>query len=170
MAKGEFGEGVRNPVLRIDVGGKFVVAATQVLDENVPRADHSDRAQPFETAWSAAEISGGRDLLACRHGRAASMSRFPASAVLFADESGGPLHRGTIRNRLRYLMELEGRPLSGSARTRCSGHARHITMNAAWTGWPSSRCSGTGRSARRCAMSGKARELHQRGENLWGVC
>jgi integrase len=35
--------------------------------------------------------------------------RFPESPVLFADESGGPLHRGTIRNRLRYLMELEGR-------------------------------------------------------------
>jgi site-specific recombinase XerD len=36
--------------------------------------------------------------------------RFPDSAVLFADESGGRLHRGTIRNRLRYLLELEGRP------------------------------------------------------------
>lgn len=29
---------------------------------------------------------------------------------MFADEFGGPLCRGTIRNRLRYLMELEGRP------------------------------------------------------------
>jgi site-specific recombinase XerD len=36
--------------------------------------------------------------------------RFPDSAVLFADESGGSLHRGTVRNRLRRLMELEGRP------------------------------------------------------------
>ena len=36
--------------------------------------------------------------------------KFPDSPVLFADESGGALHRGTIRNRLRYLMELEGRP------------------------------------------------------------
>lgn len=36
--------------------------------------------------------------------------KFPKSPVLFADESGGALHRGTIRNRLRYLMELEGRP------------------------------------------------------------
>ena len=36
--------------------------------------------------------------------------KFPDSPVLFADESGGPLHRGTIRNRLRHLMELEGRP------------------------------------------------------------
>jgi integrase/recombinase XerD len=35
--------------------------------------------------------------------------RFPDSPVLFADESGGALHRGTIRNRLRYLMQLEGR-------------------------------------------------------------
>jgi len=35
-------------------------------------------------------------------------TRFPDSLVLFADESGGPLHRGTIRNRLRYLMQLEG--------------------------------------------------------------
>jgi integrase/recombinase XerD len=36
--------------------------------------------------------------------------RFPDSLVLFADESGGRLHRGTIRNRLRRLMQLEGRP------------------------------------------------------------
>ena len=36
--------------------------------------------------------------------------RFPDSPALFADESGGSLHPGTIRNRLRYLMELEGRP------------------------------------------------------------
>lgn len=34
--------------------------------------------------------------------------KFPESAVLFADESGGALHQGTIRNRLRYLMQLEG--------------------------------------------------------------
>ena len=27
--------------------------------------------------------------------------KFPDSAVLFPDESGGDLHRGTIRNRLR---------------------------------------------------------------------
>lgn len=36
--------------------------------------------------------------------------RFPDSDVLFPDESGGALARGTIRNRLRYLMTLEGRP------------------------------------------------------------
>ncbi|MGO9100955.1 MAG: tyrosine-type recombinase/integrase [Mycobacterium sp.] len=45
--------------------------------------------------------------------------KFPQSPVLFADESGGALHRGTIRNRLRYLMELEGRPLTD----RFSPHA-----------------------------------------------
>ncbi|MFE0697722.1 tyrosine-type recombinase/integrase [Streptomyces sp. NPDC058869] len=45
--------------------------------------------------------------------------KFPDSPVLFADESGGNLHRGTIRNRLRYLMELEGRP----ATDRFSPHA-----------------------------------------------
>jgi site-specific recombinase XerD len=36
--------------------------------------------------------------------------KFPDSPVLFADESGGALHPGTVRNRLRYLMTLEGRP------------------------------------------------------------
>ncbi len=45
--------------------------------------------------------------------------KFPNSPVLFADESGGSLHRGTIRNRLRCLMELEGRP----AADRFSPHA-----------------------------------------------
>ncbi len=45
--------------------------------------------------------------------------KFPDSPVLFADESGGALHRGTLRNRLRYLMELEGRP----AAERFSPHA-----------------------------------------------
>ncbi|GAA3520016.1 hypothetical protein GCM10023075_81890 [Streptosporangium album] len=45
--------------------------------------------------------------------------KFPDSTVLFADESGGSLHPGTIRNRLRYLMELEGRP----AAERFSPHA-----------------------------------------------
>jgi site-specific recombinase XerD len=45
--------------------------------------------------------------------------RFPDSPVLFADESGGRLHRGTIRNRLRYLLELEG----AEAADRFSPHA-----------------------------------------------
>lgn len=30
--------------------------------------------------------------------------------LLSADESGGSLHPGTIPNRLRYLMQIEGRP------------------------------------------------------------
>ncbi|MFI5868425.1 tyrosine-type recombinase/integrase [Streptomyces sp. NPDC051546] len=45
--------------------------------------------------------------------------KFPDSPALFADESGGHLHQGTVRNRLRYLMELEGRP----AVDRLSPHA-----------------------------------------------
>lgn len=53
--------------------------------------------------------------------------RFPDSPVLFADESGGRLHRGTIRNRLRRLMELEGRPASDwfsphALRRACATH------------------------------------------------
>lgn len=34
--------------------------------------------------------------------------RFGDGPVLLCDEGGGRLHRGTIRNRLRYLLELEG--------------------------------------------------------------
>jgi len=37
-------------------------------------------------------------------------TRFPDSKALFCDEGGGRLHRGTIRNRLRHLLEIEGRP------------------------------------------------------------
>ena len=41
---------------------------------------------------------------------------------LFCDEGGGPIHRGTIRNRLRHLLEVEGRP----AEERFSPHSlRH---------------------------------------------
>lgn len=36
--------------------------------------------------------------------------RLGDSTALFCDEGGGPIHRGTIRNRLRHLLELEGRP------------------------------------------------------------
>ncbi len=32
------------------------------------------------------------------------------SKALFCDEGGGPINRGTIRNRLRYLLEMEGSP------------------------------------------------------------
>ncbi len=35
----EFGEGSREAMPGVDVGGKFVVAAAKVLDEAVPRAD-----------------------------------------------------------------------------------------------------------------------------------
>jgi site-specific recombinase XerD len=38
-------------------------------------------------------------------------TKLPESKALFCDESGGPVHRGTIRNRLRYLLEVEGAPL-----------------------------------------------------------
>lgn len=38
--------------------------------------------------------------------------RFPSSPVLFCDESGGRMAAGTIRNRLRHLMGLEGRARS----------------------------------------------------------
>jgi DNA-binding Xre family transcriptional regulator len=48
-------------------------------------------------------------------------------------------------------------PESGSARTRCGGRVPPITMSGAWTWWRSSRCSGTGRSGRRCGMSGRRR-------------
>ena len=53
--------------------------------------------------------------------------KFPASAVLFADESGGALHPGTIRNRLRHLMALEGRPAADwfsphALRRACATH------------------------------------------------
>lgn len=34
--------------------------------------------------------------------------RFTEGSALFCDEGGGRLHRGTIRNRLRYLLEVEG--------------------------------------------------------------
>lgn len=37
-------------------------------------------------------------------------TRFPDSEVLFCDESGGRMAAGTIRNRLRHLMQQEGRP------------------------------------------------------------
>jgi integrase/recombinase XerD len=38
--------------------------------------------------------------------------RLGESTALFCDEGGGAVHRGTIRNRLRYLLELEGRPIA----------------------------------------------------------
>ncbi|MGH9122441.1 MAG: tyrosine-type recombinase/integrase [Acidimicrobiales bacterium] len=48
--------------------------------------------------------------------------KLPASKALFCDEGGGPIHRGTIRNRLRHLLELEDVP----AEERFSPHGlRH---------------------------------------------
>jgi integrase/recombinase XerD len=38
-------------------------------------------------------------------------TELPESRALFCDEGGGPIHRGTIRNRLRHLLELEAAPL-----------------------------------------------------------
>ncbi len=37
--------------------------------------------------------------------------KLPESKALFCDEGGGPIHRGTIRNRLRHLLELEAGPV-----------------------------------------------------------
>lgn len=37
--EGEFGEGLRDPMPRIDIKVEFVVAAVEVLDEGVSRAD-----------------------------------------------------------------------------------------------------------------------------------
>ena len=79
----------------------------------------------------------------------------PGSKALFCDEGGGRIHRGTIRNRLRHLLELEappGRP-TGSARTRCATRAPPTTTSGAWIWSPSSRCSATGMWAPRCGMS-----------------
>lgn len=36
--------------------------------------------------------------------------RMADSSALFCDEGGGVLHRGTIRNRLRHLLDVEGGP------------------------------------------------------------
>ena len=65
--------------------------------------------------------------------------KFPGSLVLFADEFGGALAPGTIRNRLRYLMTLEGRPAGDwfsphALRRACATH----NMSAGWTWWRSS--------------------------------
>ena len=39
--------------------------------------------------------------------------RMADSSALFCDEGGGVIHRGTIRNRLRALLEIEGGPVEG---------------------------------------------------------
>ena len=73
--------------------------------------------------------------------------RFPDTPVLFADESGGSLHRGTIRNRLRYLMTLEGKPASEwfsphAMRRACATHRRAVS-DAVSRCWPCSEMSRT---------------------------
>ena len=60
--------------------------------------------------------------------------RFPRSAVLFCDESSGRLSPGTVRNRLRHLMGLEGRPEADwftphSPRRACATHNYERGMN-----------------------------------------
>ena len=45
--------------------------------------------------------------------------RLPAGPVLFPDQSGGGLHRGSVRNRLAHLLDTEG----GPAGERFSPHA-----------------------------------------------
>ncbi len=65
--------------------------------------------------------------------------KFPNSPVLFADESGGALHRGTIRNRLRYLMELEGDRRPSDSAARAAPGLRHPQLRA----WCGSGCDST---------------------------
>ena len=48
--EGELGEGSREPMPGMNVGGKLVVAAAQVLDEGVPRTDHLCGPEPFQAA------------------------------------------------------------------------------------------------------------------------
>src|SRR5260370_13752224 len=45
--------------------------------------------------------------------------RLPAGLALFPDQSGGRLHRGSVRNRLAHLLDLEAAPVAG----RFSPHA-----------------------------------------------
>jgi hypothetical protein len=37
----EFGEGVWDPMLRVGINAEFVMAAVEILDEGVSRADYS---------------------------------------------------------------------------------------------------------------------------------
>ena len=46
----QLGQGSCQPVLRINVGGQFVVAAANILDKGVTDADHPYRTALFETA------------------------------------------------------------------------------------------------------------------------
>src|SRR6266566_5803309 len=84
-------------------------------------------------------------------------TRFPGSAALFCDEGGGRLHRGTVRNRLRHLLDLEGRPAADrftphTLRHACATHnyERGVDLVAIQR---ITRISNTGRSAPRCGTS-----------------
>ena len=48
--EGEFGDGLRDPMPRVDINAEFVMSAVGVLDEGVSCADHFGRAHPFKTA------------------------------------------------------------------------------------------------------------------------
>jgi integrase/recombinase XerD len=87
--------------------------------------------------------------------------RLGEGPALFCDEGGGRIHRGTIRNRLAYLLDLE-REARGPERqgepelVRFSPHTlRHACATRNYERGAissrSSRCSGTGTSGRRCA-------------------
>jgi site-specific recombinase XerD len=79
--------------------------------------------------------------------------RFPDSEVLFCDESGGRMAAGTIRNRLRHLMNVEGRPQSEwfsphGLRRACATHT-----SAASILLPYNNFLDIGRLPRRCGTS-----------------
>jgi len=53
----------------------------------------------------------------------------PDSAVLFCDQSGGAMARGTIRNRLRYLQDLEHcSPADATAHATCADGCPHLDV------------------------------------------
>ena len=59
--------------------------------------------------------------------------RLGEGSALFCDEGGGRIHRGTIRNRLRYLLELEREPGRGRQRTRLVRFSPHALRHACAT-------------------------------------
>jgi integrase/recombinase XerD len=96
--------------------------------------------------------------------------KLPSSPVLFCDQSGGALSRGTIRNQLRYLQTLEGcaaheRFSPHGMRRACATHnyERGVDLVAIqqllghWT---------VGSTMRYV----KSRELHQMGEKSQVAC
>jgi integrase/recombinase XerD len=65
-----------------------------------PTAIRRPRGCPCWTGW----------ICCCAGTSTTCAGRFPDSAVLLCDESGGRMATATIRNRLRHLMTAEGRP------------------------------------------------------------